>query len=82
MIKNHSKYKVNYNNIWKEINKLQSLNKIKNLIWKMHHNIIIPRYYNNSSTNKCNHCNKINNSVNAVLSCKRNKEFIKLIRDW
>ena len=82
MIKNHSKYKINHNNIWKEINKLQSLNKIKILMWEMHHNIIIPRYYNNSSTNKCNHCNKINNSVNAVLSCKRNKEFIKLIRDW
>ena len=59
-------YFIDYNNYWKVFYKTISLNKIRNLIFKFHHNILI---FSNKTNSNCPLCNNTDDIIHSIYNC-------------
>ena len=64
-IKNEENFGIDYQKFWSILKKINPINKINNLIFKMHNNLITPNY--KSST--CVMCGGVDSSLHATVLC-------------
>ena len=74
-IKNEEEFELDYKKFWIRLKKLNPINKINNLIFKIHNNLITPNY----KYSVCSMCGGVDSSLHATVLCpnlKQNKLII------
>ena len=73
------KFNINFKTIFNKLERIATLSKIKNILWKFYHGILTPV---NQIEKSCKICNKEDSQVHALLECEGYNQLKQLITIW